>query len=218
MARMPTWARPWTSCFWAGLWPCTSAEGLSTRRYSAGRRNRSPSSKSISSAFSAVFSRISTGQCTVSNPPQLFAAAPPMPAPSQRRRWRMALGERALRVAQRAGLVDEHDRNAVADRIGETGLVADQLLRRPVIAQRPLGQRADQDLQELGVDIHPLLGAGSLGALLSWAGPGRGLSWHGVLPLIDRLNGAPFRRRRCGREPPSRPAPSSPGCARRGRT
>src|SRR3546814_8179643 len=51
----------------------------------------------------------------------------------------------------------QHDRDAVADRIGEPRLIADQLLRRGVVAQRPLGQGADQELQQLRVD--PRLGA-----------------------------------------------------------
>lgn len=37
------------------------AEGLSTRRYSAGRTKLLPSSKSISSVFASRFSRISLG-------------------------------------------------------------------------------------------------------------------------------------------------------------
>src|SRR5215469_8203965 len=128
---MPTWARPATICFWEGPWPCTSAEGLSTRSSSAGKRKRDPSSKSISSDFSAVFRRISTGQCGAPMPGLIPALA------------RLDL----------AGLVDQHDGDAVADGVGEPGLAADQLLRRRVIFQRALGQRADQDLQQLGIDL-----------------------------------------------------------------
>ncbi len=50
---MPTCRRPATIRRWPGPCPCTSALGLSTRRYSAGRQKRAPSSKSTSSRFSA---------------------------------------------------------------------------------------------------------------------------------------------------------------------
>src|SRR5258707_14637908 len=59
---MPTWARPATIVFSPAPCPCTSADGLSTRRYSAGRLNCLPSSNLISSRFSAFFRRSSTGQ------------------------------------------------------------------------------------------------------------------------------------------------------------
>src|SRR5215472_8497150 len=138
---MPTWARPCTSCFCPGPWPCTSADGLSTRRYSAGRRKRLPSSKATSSSFSAFFRRSSTGQRVV--PPALTRA------PSRRRR---GLGGQLV-VAQPPCLVDQHDRDAVADRVGEPGLLADQLLGFAVIAQRRLAQRTDQDLEQPRVDF-----------------------------------------------------------------
>src|SRR5215472_6032747 len=110
---MPTCARPATTVFSPAPCPCTSADGLSTRRYSAGRLNLLPLSKVTSSRFSARFRRNSMGQ---------GASA-------------IALGDRrqALRVmlvvAQCARLVDEHDRDAVADRVGEPLLLADQFLR-----------------------------------------------------------------------------------------
>jgi hypothetical protein len=66
--------------------------------------------------FSASFRRRSTGQRVV--PPALTKAA------SSGRR---GLG-RQLVVAQTPRLVDQHDRDAVADRIGEPRLLADQLL------------------------------------------------------------------------------------------
>src|SRR6202048_2473566 len=47
-------------------------------------------------------------------------------------------------------LFRQHDRDAVADRIGELGRARDQLLLRGVELERPLGQRTDQDLQQLG--------------------------------------------------------------------
>src|ERR1700736_4370237 len=129
---MPTWARPATIVFSPAPWPCTSADGLSTRRYSAGRLNVLPSSKLISSRFSARFSRSSTGQGALS----LMAATHSGASPLADRRQPLC---RELVVAQRARLVDQHDRDAVADRIGQPRLLADQFLRRAVIAQRPLG-------------------------------------------------------------------------------
>src|SRR5215470_11455940 len=109
---MPTCARPATTVFSPAPCPCTSADGLSTRRYSAGRLNFLPLSKLTSSRFSARFRRSSTGQ---------GASA-------------IALGYRrqplrvAFVVAHGARLVDQHDRDAVADRIGEARLLADQFL------------------------------------------------------------------------------------------
>src|SRR5271169_7202730 len=116
---IPTWARPATSVFCPGPCPCTSADGLSTRRYSAGRRNPVPSSKVTSSSFSAFLRRSSTGQRVV--PPALTEA------PSRRRglAWHLV-------VAQPPRLVDQHDRDAVADRVGEPRLLANQLLGFPV--------------------------------------------------------------------------------------
>src|SRR5436305_3285676 len=121
---MPTWARPAMIVFSPGPWPCTSADGLSTRRYSAGRLNSLPSSKRISSRFSARLRRSSTGQGAA----VLTARLSPL---TDRRQ---ALGG-DLVLAQGARLIDQHDRDTVADRIGEPRLVADQLLRRAVIAQ-----------------------------------------------------------------------------------
>src|SRR5713101_1832480 len=104
---IPTCARPATNVFCPGPCPCTSADGLSTRRYSAGRRNWLPSSKDTSSSFSAYSRRSSTGQRVV---PPVFT-----PALARRRR---ALGRHFV-VAELPCLVDQHDRDAVADRIGE---------------------------------------------------------------------------------------------------
>src|SRR5712671_2471749 len=137
---IPTWARPWTNVFCPGPCPRTSADGLSTRRYSAGSEKRLPSSNATSSRFSARFKRSSTGQCAV--PPALIRASG----------RRQALG-RGLVVAQRARLVDEHDRDPVADRVGEPRLLADQLLGFVIVAQRCLGQRADENLQKLRIDF-----------------------------------------------------------------
>src|SRR5271155_3114910 len=104
---MPTWMRPGTIVFWSGEWPCTSAEGLSTRKYSAGRLNFLPSSNSMSSRFSARIRRSWTGQ----------GAAFAICEFDSGRRLLLALAEAAR-------LVDQHDRDAVADRVGEARLVA----------------------------------------------------------------------------------------------
>src|SRR5437764_4502989 len=55
-----------------------------------------------------------------------------------------------------ARLVGPHDRDAVADRIGQAVAPADQFLRFLVIFERSLAQRADQDIKQSGVhDISP---------------------------------------------------------------
>ncbi len=43
-----------------------------------------------------------------------------------------------------------------ADRKSEPGLAADQLLFFPVERQWPLGHRADQDFEQLGIGVHRL--------------------------------------------------------------
>src|SRR5215213_4503371 len=49
-------------------------------------------------------------------------------------------------------LFRQHDRDAVADWVGELGRARDQLLLLCVILERALGQRADQDFQKLRID------------------------------------------------------------------
>src|SRR6516162_3420697 len=137
---MPTWARPWTKVFCPGPWPCTSADGLSTRRYSAGREKWLPSSNAISSTFSARLRRSSNGH---------RAVPPVLTRPSGRRQ---ALGRRLV-VTQGARLLDKHDRDPVADRVGEPRLFADQLLGGAVVTQRPFCQRADENFQQLRIDF-----------------------------------------------------------------
>src|SRR5260370_9558469 len=139
---MPIWARPAMIAFGPGACPCTSAEGLSTRRYSAGRLNWRPSAKLMSGRFAARFRRSSTGQGAGGVTEAALGRAR-----SRRRQFRTALRGEFV-VGQGPRLVDQHDRDAVADRIGEPRLLADQLLRRAVIAQRPLDSRADPDLQQ----------------------------------------------------------------------
>src|SRR3954452_23680275 len=56
------------------------------------------------------------------------------------------------RSIQPPRLFGQHDRNAVADRIGELGGARDQLLLLAVVFKRALGERADQDFEQLGID------------------------------------------------------------------
>src|SRR5437588_10749623 len=53
---------------------------------------------------------------------------------------------------QPARLFRQHDRNAVADRIGELGGARDQLLLLAVVFERALGERSDEDFEQLGID------------------------------------------------------------------
>ena len=55
-------------------------------------------------------------------------------------------------LLQLARLLGQHDRNAVAHRIGQARLAADQLAGLAVILQRSLGQRTDQDFQQPRID------------------------------------------------------------------
>ena len=55
-------------------------------------------------------------------------------------------------LVQGPRLVDQHDRDAVANGIGQPGLITDQFLLFRVVAQGRLGQRTDQDLQQFGID------------------------------------------------------------------
>src|SRR3982074_883376 len=49
-------------------------------------------------------------------------------------------------------LFRQHDRDAIADRIGQFGGTRNQFLPRCVELQRTLGQGADQDFQQFGID------------------------------------------------------------------
>src|SRR3954468_18099217 len=73
-------------------------------------------------------------------------------------------GDRArIQVNRRAfdGLprfVDEHHRDAVADRIGELVGIADQLLRGTVVAERALADWADENFKQASVhELSPRL-------------------------------------------------------------
>src|SRR5262245_59882650 len=59
---------------------------------------------------------------------------------------------RNTRSIQPARFLGQHDRDAGADGISELGRARDQLLLLGVVFQRTLGQRADQDFKQLGVD------------------------------------------------------------------
>src|SRR6516165_7855983 len=71
----------------------------------------------------------------------------------------------ARRSIQPARFFGQHDRDAVADRIGELGRARDQLLFLRIVFERTLGQRADQNFQELRINAAGgPLGRGSHGA------------------------------------------------------
>src|SRR6185369_12097149 len=53
----------------------------------------------------------------------------------------------------------QHDRNAVADRIGELGGARDQFLLLAVVFERALGQRAHENFEKLRIDT----GGGTFG-------------------------------------------------------
>src|SRR5476649_2137092 len=75
------------------------------------------------------------------------AARAPPPCSTPRR---VALP--AVTSVQPPRLFGQHDRNAVADRIGELGGARNELLLFGVVFQHALGQRTDQDFQKLRID------------------------------------------------------------------
>src|SRR6185437_9049000 len=113
---------------WSPPWPCTSALGDSTRRYSAGSEKLSPLSNATCSVVLAASRRSSVGQAVISA---------------------IAFG-----VGKFAGFVRQHDRDAVADRIGKSRLFAHKFLPFAVVMQRRLGERADEDFQQFGIGFH----------------------------------------------------------------
>src|SRR5437660_10906993 len=82
---------------------------------------------------------------------------------------------------QPARFFGQHDRDAVADRIGELGGARDQLLLLRIVFERALGQRADQNFQELRIDA---------------AGGALGRGGHGANPNCMRLAAQAWLRRR----------------------
>src|SRR6476620_2406409 len=61
-------------------------------------------------------------------------------------------GKHIVTSIQLARLFRQHDRYAVADRIGELGGARDQLLLLAVIFERALGERAHEDFKQFRVD------------------------------------------------------------------
>ncbi|CCG41608.1 hypothetical protein PHAMO_280142 [Magnetospirillum molischianum DSM 120] len=67
-------------------------------------------------------------------------------------RYNLTVGSAVAAGFEYAGLVGQHDRNAVANRIGQTGFVIDQFLATRIVAQRRVRSRCDQDFQQLGIE------------------------------------------------------------------
>src|SRR5271167_422791 len=61
-----------------------------------------------------------------------------------------------FRRLEPARLLLEHHRNPVADRVGEPRRFGDQFLPLPIIDERALGHRADENFKQLGVHGLPL--------------------------------------------------------------
>ena len=57
--------------------------------------------------------------------------------------------------SRRPRLVNQHDRNAIPDGIGEARFSAHQFLAFAIQGERPLGQRTDQDFEKPGIDLGP---------------------------------------------------------------
>src|SRR6516164_8071924 len=64
-------------------------------------------------------------------------------------RWR---APQESQLFEPAGFFRQHDGDAVADRIGELGGARNQFLLLGIIFERALGERADQNFEELTVD------------------------------------------------------------------
>src|ERR1700688_631988 len=90
--------------------------------------------------------------------------------------WRIEISPFAIRYSLFAAssldlprLFRQHDRNAVADRIGELGGPRDQLLPRRIEFQRTLGQRTDQDFQQFQIDgAFEAFGRGTHASVSGW--------------------------------------------------
>src|SRR5437879_4927362 len=89
-------------------------------------------------------------------------------------------------------LFRQHDRNAVADRVGELGGARDQFLPGRIEFERALGHRTDQDFQQLWIDgAVEAFGRGA--HLLS---PDRRGPYHKGTRGVMALTSAPVRRPR----------------------
>src|SRR4051794_13573898 len=84
------------------------------------------------------------------------------------------------RSIQPARVLGQHDRDAIADRIGKLGGAGNELLPFRIVFERPLGEGADEDFEELGIDAAGGLlraheGNSNGGVAGSIATPGRGV-------------------------------------------
>src|ERR1041384_2367548 len=98
-------------------------------------------------------------------------------------------------LVQPSRLFGQHDRNAVADRVGELGGARDQLLALAVVFERPLGERADENFEKLRVDArggtiraaHGYSGAAPTiartGVVTATSSRPRSCSWQARFPL-----------------------------------
>src|SRR3546814_14623219 len=71
--------------------------------------------------------------------------------------------------------IGQHDRNAVADRNGEAGLVGNQLLTLAIVATGRFRHRADQNFQKLRIDFS------------AWFLAASGHSYFPVSPVVSLL-------------------------------
>src|SRR5260221_1921387 len=85
--------------------------------------------------------------------PAVITTTAPIACAMPKRRAALKSRDSLVAIAQLARLFRQHNRHAVADRVGEAGGAADQLALGPVEFQGPMGHRADQDLQEARVDL-----------------------------------------------------------------
>src|SRR6267154_1245487 len=98
---------------------------------------------------------------------------------------------------QPARFLGQHDWDAGTDGIRELGRARDQLLLLRIVFERPLGQRADKDFQELGIDA----------AGRALGGRGR----HGCTPRLDPYSTSHAQwRRKVGRRAGAAAAARSP--------
>src|SRR5215204_552816 len=123
--------------------------GLSAK-YDGSRLPPKAPPTSVCSCMTAVSPTAHITFCTLDEflRPQIFSIA----LPARVGESGEGEGRNAASAFQLARFLRQHDRNAVADRVGELGRAGDQLLLLGVIFQRALGQRADQDFQELRID------------------------------------------------------------------
>src|ERR1700732_1720770 len=100
------------------------------REGESGCRRRRRSQAAFPPASSGVPPALESVPPAPPRPPRAHLALPALTWAS-RRRQTFGCG---LVIAERARLVDEHDRDAVADRVGQPRLLADQLLGFAIVA------------------------------------------------------------------------------------